>query len=357
MAKDLVDVAHNGAIRLWLWILIALVLAMITLGGATRLTDSGLSITEWQPIMGALPPLSAADWQAAFTKYRQTDEFRLVNAAMTLDEFKVIFWWEWAHRLLGRVIGLACVAPLAIFYFSGRLRPDFALKMLGVCVLVGLQGALGWYMVQSGLSGRVDVSQYRLAAHLGLAFVILGTLVWLLLSLGRPRGGFFQLGITPKSCWVAAVLLGLIFLQVELGALVAGLKAGLAYTTWPLMDGRFVPEGLMVLEPWYLNAFENIATVQFNHRMAGYLIFVLTVANAWFARTMEPAVAMSASVLAIGVIFQVALGVWTLLAKVPLELGLMHQLGAALVFCAAVWHLHVVIRFMMRARAINPIQV
>ena len=274
----------DGAVRAWLWLVVALIVAMITVGGATRLTDSGLSITEWQPLLGVIPPLSEADWQAAFLKYKQIPEYRDVNAGMSLEAFKFIYWWEWSHRFLGRFIGIAFALPLLAFWIAGRLPPRLAPKLLGVLALGALQGFVGWYMVRSGLVDRVDVSHYRLALHLGLAFLILALLVWLALEV---QDG--PVAAASKAQRRAALLLvALVLLQVVLGALVAGFKAGFSYNTWPLMDGRLVPTGLGTLSPWWLNVFENVTTVQFNHRVTAY---ALALAALWHAAALarEPA--------------------------------------------------------------------
>ena len=347
--------ARYGAVRAWLWLVAALVVAMITVGGATRLTDSGLSITEWQPLLGVIPPLSEADWQTAFAKYKQIPEYRDVNAGMSLEAFKFIYWWEWSHRFLGRFIGVAFALPLAAFWISGRLPPRLAPKLVGVLALGALQGAVGWYMVRSGLVDRVDVSHYRLALHLGLAFLILALVVWLALGVQDGMGA----ATSKTHRRVAMLLVALVLLQVVLGALVAGLKAGLAYNTWPLMDGKLVPNGLGALSPWWLNLFENVTTVQFNHRMAAY---VLALAALWHAMALargagEPVVARSGAVLAAAVVAQMALGIWTLLWSVPLWLGLAHQAGAAGVLVVAVWHLHRVNRGARVAPSREPVAV
>ncbi len=313
-----------------------LVLAMIVAGGATRLTDSGLSITEWKPILGAIPPLGEADWRAAFAKYQEIPEYRLVNSGMSLEAFKFIYWWEWAHRFLGRFIGLAFALPFALFWAAGRLPPGLAPRLLGILALGGLQGAIGWYMVSSGLADRVDVSQYRLALHLAVAFAILGAIIWTALSLEPPRPGAARAPNATQRRF-AAVLLGLIFLQAVLGAFVAGLKAGLVYNTWPLMDGHFIPTGLGAMEPWYLNATENAATAQFDHRMMAYVLVAgvaLHVMALWRTRSLG----VSGGALLAAVLAQAGLGVWTLVAGVPLWLGLAHQAGAAALFAIGVWH-------------------
>ena len=245
----------------------ALVFLMVSIGGATRLTGSGLSITEWQPIVGTLPPLSQADWLEAFAKYRQIPQYEHVNRGMSLEAFKIIFWWEWTHRFLGRLIGAAFLLPFLYFLAAGhacraRWRPSSPASSRSAA----LQGAVGWYMVRSGLADRIDVSQYRLALHLGLAILIFGALIWVALSLdGRTGAGARAAAPSPPAASCSCV-----FVQILLGALVAGLKAGAGYNTWPLMDGRLVPSGLGVMQPWYLNLFENALTVQFNHRLVAY---------------------------------------------------------------------------------------
>jgi cytochrome c oxidase assembly protein subunit 15 len=331
-----------AAVRVWLHAVAALVFLMVVVGGATRLTDSGLSITEWQPILGAIPPLTDADWQEAFDKYRQIPEYRLVNKGMSLDAFKAIFWWEWAHRFLGRFIGIAFALPLAWFWRRGALPGRLGPALLGVLALGGLQGFIGWYMVQSGLVERVDVSHYRLALHLSLAVLIFGALLMLGLRLA-PRAASAERSAAPSAHRTFALaLLGLVLLQVVAGAFVAGLKAGFAYNTWPLMDGRLIPPAILALEPWYLNPLENVATVQFNHRMLAY---VLALAALWHAVALTRAdvgtrVKTTAWLLVAAILGQAALGVWTLLSVVVLPLGIAHQAGAVVVFGVAVWHFH-----------------
>jgi heme a synthase len=327
-------------VRAWLFSVAALVFLMVTVGGATRLTGSGLSITEWQPIVGTVPPLTEAQWQEAFAKYRQIPQYHHVNRGMSLDAFKGIFWWEWTHRLLGRLIGVAFFVPFVWLFASGQI-PRALLGRLGAIFALGaLQGVVGWYMVASGLAERISVSQYRLALHLGLAILIFGALIWVALSLDeRPER---RRDATPVHAAAAATILSLVFVQIVLGAFVAGLKAGNGYNTWPLMDGRLIPDGLGVMEPWYLNLFENALTVQFNHRIAAYILLVVTLCHIWAVvrRTTDARIRLTALALAIGVLVQAVLGIVTLLAQVPLGLGLAHQAGAAAIFGLAVWHLH-----------------
>ncbi len=339
---------HNTpAVRNWLLTVALLVLVMVGVGGATRLTGSGLSITEWAPIMGVIPPLSDGDWQVAFAKYKQIPQFQQVNLGMDLAEFKAIYWWEWGHRFLGRLIGVVFAVPLVWFWWTGALTRRLGWRLIGLLALGGLQGFVGWYMVQSGLTERVTVSPYRLALHLGLAFVIFGWLLWTALDVGREtrrsdRGARVGAGMR----YGAAGLVGVILLQVLSGALVAGLKAGLTYNTWPLMDGALVPDGLLAMAPWYLNAFENITMVQFNHRLLAYVVVVLAAWHLWSvlrAANDQPLVG-SAVVVLVAILAQAALGIWTLLSVVPLPLGIAHQTGAVVVLGVAIWHLHRVFR-------------
>lgn len=339
--------AADRAVQLWLAFVALLVFAMIVVGGATRLTDSGLSITEWRPIMGAIPPVSAADWQEAFDKYKQIPEYKLVNKGMSLAEFKVIFWWEWGHRFLGRIIGVVFALPLVFFWLTRRLRDGLAPRLVALLALGGLQGAIGWYMVSSGLVDRVDVSQYRLALHLTVAFVILALLVWTVLSLSPASRDVRLVTVTSGQRRTAHILLVLIFLQVVLGAFVAGTKAGLVYTTWPLMDGRLLPEGMGFYAPWYLNLTENHGVIQFNHRMLAYGLLALALWHGWrvWHSADDERLTASAALLAVAMIAQAGLGIATLLSvdgAIPIGLGLAHQGGAAIVLIIAVWHVHAV---------------
>lgn len=309
-----------------------LVFCMVLVGGAVRLTDSGLSITEWQPLLGAIPPLTDADWAAAFEKYRQIPEYTLVNKGMNLEEFKFIYWWEWSHRLLGRLIGVAFLLPFLFFWFKGYLTKPLIGRLAVIFILGGLQGALGWYMVASGLSERVDVSQYRLAAHLVLATVIFGAIIWVALELGK---GFHRIrDIRP---WFALALVALIVAQVGMGGFVAGIDAGMGYNTWPLMDGRLIPNGLWVMHPAWRNLFENALTVQFFHRLIAYVIAACVVIYAWRRRDTP------AFVLIAVVIVQIVFGIMTLLYQVPLGLALIHQGGALILLAAALWNLHLLL--------------
>lgn len=333
--RALTDRQRSGLpyVRIWLYAVAFLVFCMVIVGGATRLTDSGLSITEWQPLLGTIPPLTEADWLAAFEKYKLIPEYTQVNAGMSLDQFKFIYWWEWSHRFLGRFIGVAFLLPFVIFAALGLISRDMWPRMIGLFVLGGLQGALGWYMVASGLVDRVDVSQYRLSAHLTLATIIFAAMLWVAFGLDTKRGA----PNSPRQRW-ALVLVLLIVLQVAAGGFVAGLDAGMGYNTWPLMDGKLVPDGLLIMEPAWRNLFENAMTVQFNHRLLAYVVLVAALAYAYIVRS-RPSIYVL-----IAVLLQVALGIYTLLAQVPLSLGLIHQGGALVVLAAALWNLHVELR-------------
>lgn len=330
----------DKGIRIWLYSLCLLIFVMIVVGGATRLTDSGLSITEWKPILGIIPPLDASDWQDAFAKYKEIPEYKLINKGMSLAEFKFIFWWEWGHRFLGRMIGFAFLVPFLFFCITRRIRKSLLPKLAVMFILGGLQGALGWYMVASGLVDRVDVSQYRLAAHLCAAFLIFGYIFWVALSL-RPDTRD-RTAHSRAVMFSAIGLLILISLQIALGALVAGLDAGMGYNTWPLMDGTFVPDGLGSMSPWYLNIFENALTVQFNHRMVAYAVVLWVFVHSWLLMQSQDGGRLdsAAKLLLISVLVQAALGIWTLLAQVQIGVALFHQGGAVVLFAAMLMHLH-----------------
>lgn len=328
--------AGSAAVRLWLYGLAALIVAMVAVGGATRLTESGLSITEWKPVTGALPPLNEAAWQAEFEKYKAIPQYEILNKGMGLEGFKRIFWWEWAHRLLGRLIGFAFLLPFLWFVWRGAIRGPLLVKCLGLFLLGGLQGAVGWWMVASGLTARVSVSQYRLAIHLTLACIILAAIV----AVARGLGGVRPQQVPARVRAGAGVLLGLTVLQIFAGGLVAGLDAGLAFNTWPLMDGHLIPPlaQLGAAEPVWRNLFENALTVQFVHRMIAYTIFTLALLHALDASRCGGAAARGAVVLFALVAAQAVLGVLTLVNAVPLGLALAHQIGATLVLIAATIH-------------------
>jgi cytochrome c oxidase assembly protein subunit 15 len=332
--------SHVRALRIWLSVVAALIVAIVFVGGATRLTNSGLSITQWQPIMGVIPPLNEADWQKAFAAYQKIPQYAELNQGMSLEDFKTIFWWEWAHRFLGRFIGVAFLVPFVIFWAIGYIPRALLPRFIGLFVLGGLQGALGWYMVKSGLVDRTDVSQYRLAAHFGVALSIFAYTLWLLFGLGHEGAAERTAKDWRAPAVVAGGMLALVFLQLLAGALVAGLDAGMGYNTWPLINGAFVPSGLYEASPWYLNFFENPLTVQFDHRMIGYTVVAASLAQlGWLSLRKAPTPLIgSAMTLALLAVLQATLGVWTLLLAVPIQLGLAHQAGAVAVFAAAVYH-------------------
>ena len=325
------------AVAAWLLVCCALVFAMVVVGGVTRLTHSGLSITEWQPIVGTLPPLSDAQWDEAFLKYQATPEYRQVNKGMSLGEFKVIFWWEYFHRLLGRAIGIVFFVPLLWFVARRKVPPGVAPKLFGIFLLGGLQGAMGWYMVQSGLVDDPRVSHLRLTIHLGLAFVIFAAMFWTALSL---------LETTPPATDASAArlkrqaygLAALIFVMVLTGGLVAGIRAGFAYNTFPLMNGRVVPPEILMIDPWYMNFFNNMATVQFDHRLIAWALALLVPLFWWRVRATPAAserTRTGANLLLAMLAVQVTLGICTLLLAVPLSLAALHQAGALLLFAAS----------------------
>jgi heme a synthase len=342
VGKNLAPDAHTRAIRLWLYAVAALVLAMVLVGGATRLTESGLSITQWQPVMGTLPPLGEQEWQAAFAKYQAIPQYRALPGGMSLDEFKTIYWWEWSHRLLGRFIGVAFLLPFLFFLWRGWVASSLRPRLWFIFSLGALQGAVGWWMVASGLVDRVEVSQYRLATHLILAGAIYVALIWTARRLGdgpRHKGE----GRAGARVHIGAfALLVLVLIQIYLGALVAGLRAGYAYNTWPLIDGALVPQAAQLFfeTPLWRNFFENILTVQFDHRVLAYAIFVCALLHAFdVAGTVKmPTVRIGAFGLLAVVTLQVALGVATLILRVPLPLALLHQATAMLVLAVATLH-------------------
>jgi cytochrome c oxidase assembly protein subunit 15 len=326
----------RGAIRIWLMVLFALVVVMIAVGGLTRLTDSGLSITEWRPVTGAIPPMSEAEWQAEFDLYRQIPQYQLMNQGMTLAEFKVIYWWEWGHRQLGRVIGLVWGLGFLFFWLTKKIPAGWTGRLLLLGALGGTQGAIGWWMVASGLSGEmVRVASYRLATHLGLAFVILGFIAWYVFRLGRSETALLQ-ARRAKEAKLFSMSTGLMhfaFLQILLGALVAGIDAGRTYIDWPLMHGVFFPPESFDLTPIWRNFFENPALVQFMHRMAGYLLLVFAIV-VWLRGRKSPHVATRGAFAAVlgAMIFQAVLGVATVMHGAPWQLAILHQFTAVVLW-------------------------
>ena len=332
--------SRRRAVRVWLLVVAALVFATAAVGGGTRLTGSGLSIVEWRPVTGALPPMSEAAWQAEFAKYKTIPQYQELNRGMSLEAFKFIYWWEWGHRLLGRLIGVAFLLPFLWFLWKGFIEPGLRLRLWTIFGLGAVQGAVGWWMVSSGLAERVSVSQYRLAFHLTLACVIFAMVLWVAQQL-KPREA---VEVPTRIRAGALTLVVLVLVQIYLGALVAGLRAGLIYNTWPLIDGALVPEAsrLFFEQPWWRNVFENALMVQFNHRMLAYAIFVLAIAHAVdVVRTVRRGDAVTwvlVLVLASAVTLQAGIGIVTLLHVTPLPLALAHQAMAVIVLGIAVMH-------------------
>ncbi|MGB0959712.1 MAG: heme A synthase [Halocynthiibacter sp.] len=334
---DQASTGARGLIRVWIMVIFALVASMVVVGGLTRLTDSGLSITEWKPITGAIPPMNAADWGGEFEKYKTIPEFQLVNKNMTLEEFKSIFWWEWGHRQLGRFVGLVWGLGFLFFWLTKRIPAGWTNRLLGLGALGGLQGAIGWWMVSSGLTGRmVDVASYRLATHLGLAFIILGLSFWYIQELGRSGQDILaarRLG-EPKLKKRASGLMHMVMLQVLLGALVAGIDAGRGYIDWPLMAGQWIPDGMFAETPIWTNFFENPALVQFIHRLMGYGIFIYGLLIWRQSRQSGNTSTKRAFDWVMVMIFgQVVLGIVTVMHAAPVHLALTHQIGAIVLFC------------------------
>jgi cytochrome c oxidase assembly protein subunit 15 len=334
------DQSSRTPIAVWLFACCALVFIMVVVGGVTRLTHSGLSIVEWKPLVGTIPPLDQAQWDAVFQKYQATPEYQKVNRGMALEEFKGIFWWEYFHRLLGRAIGVVFALPLLYFLLRRKIDAALAAKLAGIFLLGGLQGAMGWYMVQSGLVDDPRVSQFRLTAHLGIALLILAAMLWTALGLLHPHRA--EHGAPRRLGNFAAALAALIFLMALSGGFVAGIRAGFAYNTFPLMNGHLVPPEILSLEPWWNNLFNNMATVQFNHRMIAWLLMLLVPAFWVAARRvpMPPRTRLATHALMGMLVIQVALGISTLLLGVPVPLAAAHQAGAVLLLSAALWSSH-----------------
>lgn len=328
--------AARRAIAGWLALLFALVAAMIVVGGMTRLTDAGLSITEWRPVTGAVPPTDAAAWEAEFDKYRATPQFRHANPDMTLAEFRTIYWWEWGHRQLGRLVGAVWALGFLWFWLRKQIPTGWTARLLGLGALGGLQGAIGWWMVASGLEGAmVSVASYRLAVHLGLAFAILGLIAWYVLGLRREERDLLQARRQRNEALMrwGTVLVAAAFLQVLLGALVAGIDAGRNFPEWPLMAGSLVPPGAFELTPAWRNFLENPGLVQFNHRMLGYLLLALGLLAWWRSRGSALASLRRAfDALALALAAQVALGIATVLYGAPWQVAIVHQIGAVVAF-------------------------
>ncbi|WP_404927097.1 COX15/CtaA family protein [Mesorhizobium sp. ORM16] len=331
------DLHNRALVRGWLYVVLLVLFALVLVGGATRLTESGLSITEWQPIHGVIPPLNDAEWQEEFQRYQQIPQYAELNKGMSIEAFKSIFWWEWAHRLLARSVGLVFALPLLFFWAARRIERGLGPKLVGILLLGGLQGAIGWWMVASGLVDRVSVSQYRLATHLTLAALIFtATMV-----VARGLAPHSEPAADRSTQKLAGFIVLLALIQIYLGGLVAGLHAGLSYNTWPLMDGKIIPGDLLILEPAWRNFFESPKTVQFVHRIGAYTVLVVALWHMIAARRRLPGSthARRATLLFALVLVQASVGIGTLLMHVPLHMALIHQ-GFALIvlgFAAAHW--------------------
>lgn len=327
---------NRRALRIWLGFVVFALFCLVLVGGATRLTDSGLSITQWKPIHGVIPPLSISDWEEEFRLYKQIPEYSQINDGMTLEDFKGIFWWEWSHRFLARSIGFIFAVPLFFFWVTGRVESRLKLPLLGILALGGFQGFVGWWMVSSGLVDRVDVSQYRLATHLVIACLIFASSIWIMRGLSphspdrAPSGG---------AKWAGIIAFMALF-QIYLGALVAGLDAGMSYNTWPLMDGSIVPGDLLIQQPAWINFFENPKTVQFVHRIGAYVLFLAAFAQMiWLFRVSRGSThCRRGIVFFILIVIQASLGIATLLTQVDLHAALTHQAGALIVLGFAMAH-------------------
>ena len=331
--------SDRRSVSAWLFLCAAMVFAIVVVGGITRLTHSGLSIVEWQPLLGTLPPLSHADWETLFAKYRETPEFRLVNFDIDLAGFQRILWWEWSHRLLGRLIGAVFLLPFLWFLLRGKLERPLAWQLAGVFALGALQGALGWYMVASGLVDDPRVSHFRLTAHLGVALAIFAAEFWIALGLLAPS----QCAPAPRALGrLACALAAIVFVMSLSGGFVAGLRAGYAYNSFPLMNGNWIPPEILMLEPWWKNFLYNMATVQFVHRGIAWLLIVLVPLLWWraMAAPLAPRQRLASQVLLATLALQVALGIATLLLAVPISLGAAHQGGAVLLLAASLWTAH-----------------
>lgn len=328
---------NRRLIRIWLATVLVALLGLVVVGGATRLTNSGLSITEWKPIHGIIPPLTAAEWQEEFDLYKRIPEYAQINSDMTVEGFKFIFWWEWAHRLLARSIGILFAVPLVCFWATGKIEKRLRLPLVGLLALGGLQGFVGWWMVSSGLSERTDVSQYRLAVHLTLACIIFSSIMWVMRAIAPHEE---EPARHSSSLRTAAAIAALSLLQIYLGALVAGLDAGFSYNTWPLMDGALIPGDLFIQQPWWINLFENPKTVQFVHRCGAYVLLATVIFHAFQTARELPgsAHARRALVLLALVCVQALIGIATLLSQVHLHTALAHQAGAIVVLGFAIAH-------------------
>ncbi len=337
---------QDRAVVVWLVLLLVMVFAMILLGGVTRLNNAGLSMVEWQPVTGWLPPFDARDWQIAFEKYQQYPEYQHLNVGMTLTEFKFIFWLEFGHRLWGRLIGVVLLLPIPYFLWRGWIGRVLMSRLVLLFLLGAAQGVMGWYMVMSGLADEPDVSPYRLTAHLALGLLIYGLLLRIILRRARAVPNALSTGLSDswrqRSRMATGGLLMMVFLTALAGGFVAGLDAGFTYNTFPQMDGHLIPEGLWEFEPWWRNLFENITTVQFDHRVLAMTTAATAVA-VWLATRgshMASVVRLAGSCVLLAALAQVGLGIATLLLVVPVALAVLHQAGALILFASVLWLFH-----------------
>lgn len=337
VARQAAIVRNRRLMRIWLGVVLVAIFALVLVGGATRLTDSGLSITQWKPIHGVIPPMSETEWQEELQLYRQIPEYQLINKGMTLEAFKSIYWWEWAHRFLARTVGVLFGVPFIFFLVTGRIEKRLRWPLAGLLALGALQGAVGWWMVASGLVDRVDVSQYRLATHLTLACCIYAAIWWVMRGLS-PHSR--DKAPTKGLVWAAALIVLMVLVQIYLGGLVAGLDAGLSYNTWPLMDGRMVPDQLFGMQPFWRNLFESAKTVQFEHRIGAYVLWIVVLLHMVAALSSAPATTHSRrAVVLFGLVtVQALLGIATLVMQVPFGWALAHQGWALVVLGFAVAH-------------------
>ena len=335
--------SNNKAIAIWLFVCCATIFGMIILGGVTRLTGSGLSMVEWAPIMGILPPLNQTEWQEAFLLYQQFPEYQIKNFHMSLADFKSIFWFEYGHRLLGRSIGMIFLLPFLYFLFRGKIEKSLTPKLIIMFILGGLQGLMGWYMVKSGLVNDPHVSQYRLTAHLGLAVIIYAYMLWIALGLIYPKINDASNNTIHKLGRLSVIIIGIIFITIMSGGFVAGTHAGFAFNTFPLMDGRLIPNGLFELSPLWKNFFENIVTIQFDHRLLATLLFII-IPTFWYkvgkvttGSDFQTLARLGSHLLLAALALQITLGISTLLLIVPVALAATHQAGAILLLTTAIF--------------------
>jgi len=335
--------SNNKAIAIWLFVCCATIFGMIILGGVTRLTGSGLSMVEWAPIMGILPPLNQTEWQETFLLYQQFPEYQIKNFHMSLADFKSIFWFEYGHRLLGRSIGMIFLLPFLYFLFRGKIEKSLTPKLIIMFILGGLQGLMGWYMVKSGLVNDPHVSQYRLTAHLGLAVIIYAYMLWIALGLIYPKINDASNNTIHKLGRLSVIIIGIIFITIMSGGFVAGTHAGFAFNTFPLMDGRLIPNGLFELSPLWKNFFENIVTIQFDHRLLATLLFII-IPTFWYkvgkvttGSDFQTLARLGSHLLLAALALQITLGISTLLLIVPVALAATHQAGAILLLTTAIF--------------------